>query len=201
MRKLLKGALSRIKNKEGSITLPTLMIAGAVFLAGMFFMVEMPLKLIMANEMVDTVNNAASSGVTQIAEERIRYGELRIDEVRAEEAVYDVFKRTYNLDHNLNPIEPETEDGVANKLSSVNEIDVQVANKPLYASDTWTHTFKVPQTEEEIKAGHKEIEITVKESSVFVYANMTFKRPIRAGDSRLTLQRYAISEVSFPDYE
>lgn len=198
MTRKLKNAWTRLRKKDGSITLPALMLAGAIFLAGMFFMVEMPLKLIMANQMVDTVNNAAASGVTQIAEDRIRYGELHIDENRAEEAVYDVFKRTYNLDHNLNPLDRE---GGSNKLSKVNSIDVQVVNKPLHASETWRGKFIVPQTEEEIRKGEDPIEITVKESSVFVYADITFKRPIRAGDDQLSLQRHAISEVSFPDYE
>lgn len=208
MRKFLKGALTRLRKKEGSITLPALIIAGAIFVAGLFFMVEMPLKLIMANEMVDTVNNAAASGVTKIAEERIRYGELKIDESRAREAVHDVLKRTYNLDHNLNPLDQE---GRENKVSSINMVDVQVVSKPLGASDTWFEIFTIPQTEEQIAEAKKKAvregkkyeppTVKVKDSSVFVYVDMTFKRPIRAGDDQLSLQRYAISEVSFPDYE
>lgn len=199
--KRFKRKFSQLRESKGAITFPVLLISGAIFLAGLFFMVEMPLKLIMANQMVDTVNNAAASGVTQIVEAEVKHGRLHVDPNKATEAVHEVFMRTYNLDENLEPI------GEDNILAKKPKITVQVVNKPHHASDVWRGIFEVPLTAEDVikaKANKKTpqpIKLQVKETSVFVLADITFKRPIRAVDKELDLQRHAISEVKFPEYE
>lgn len=224
--------LKRIKSKRmkgskrGALTLPAVLIGGAMFIAGLFFMVDMPLKLIITNELVDTVTNSASAGVTNINEDLVRYGDLIINENKAKDAALNMFKSTYNLDDTLKP----NEDGESeSRLHEVKNLSVQVYNKGanfvhVYNMGTeatvpYKQVFdtvnvskdgKVLEEGSELEGGSTpkyfftvpnsegDIKIPIEESSVMVYADVIFSRQTRAKDGRLNITRHSISEVSFP---
>lgn len=196
MMRRLKRVWTHLKRKRGAITFPVILGAGAMFLGGLFFMADMPLKLILSNEMVDTTHNAAASAITQIVEEEVKYGRLIVDDDRARQAAYEVFARTYNLDITPNGLKRkgDSDESSSNKnvLSKDPHVDVIVINKPLHGGNGWAQEVELPNEEK--------TKIVVRETSVIVYVDMEFNTLIRRYDDGMKLTRFAVSEVSFPDY-
>lgn len=187
---LMHGLKRKIKNggKKGSMTFTSLIIAGFLLLAGLFFMVDIPLKLIMSNELVDNLNNATSSAVTLIDEDQIKTGTLFIDEKRATDAVYGMVAELYNLDLDASKRNFALKE--TSRLSKPPKIEVWVVNRPKNSSpDTWKQTKTMLNGEV----------VTVKESSVVVTAEMNFKPLVRKNDDGLVVTRTSASQVAFPE--
>ena len=96
--KFIRKSTSARQKKKGAIGL-TVVVFGAMFLiAGYFFMVVMPLKLIQMNKMTSTLDNATASAVTLIDEDLVRtQGKVEIRATEAEEAVYAIIAEAYDL--------------------------------------------------------------------------------------------------------
>lgn len=192
--KSVRANLNKKRGKRGSISYPILLISGAIFLGGLFFMVDMPLKLILSNEMVDTVNNATASAVTYIDENQVSRGTLAIKEEEAKKAIYETFEEAYDLKLIQNESGTSFELTDASKLAKApiigEDLIVYITQKNREASDTWEAVVTMPNGEE----------VVMKETSVVVYANLSFKSLTRKADEGMQLARVAANEVRFPEY-
>lgn len=207
---VLEKMYKKINSKEGSISLTVILVGGALFIAGLFFAVEMPIHLIYSNQMVDTVNNAAASAVTNLDEDLLRQGIIKVNEEEARESAYRIFRNVYSLeDNSLEPIDPivynrptgngsETVQEVKpNLLAGAPDVQVLFVDKPRFAGDEWVQTVTLPNEEE----------IQIRETSVIVFATLKYKPQIRSksvrssSDNGLELTRYAVSEVKFQENE
>lgn len=223
-----KSVWTRLKKKKGAITFPVLLGAGAMFLGGLFFMADMPLKLILSNEMVDTVNNAAAAAVTQIDEDEVKYGSLVIDPESARNAVQELFQLKYYDHYDVNPANGElTRKDVPTLKENVAtdpEFSIIIVNKTINQKKNLNnedplHEFSATRY---LKGGNAEAvdlsapvngsvklsiehsgvmhELAISETSVIVSAKVTHTPLIRKDDDGMTLERFAMSQVSFPDY-
>lgn len=175
----------KIKSKKGSMTYFALLMGGAMLLGGMLFMVDAPLKLILSNEMVNNLDNVASSAITTIDETKVKEGILIVDEVKAKKAVYQMVAERYNLTVDSKNVLSLTENS---PLSEIPIIEMRIANKPKNAASTWKTEFTFPNKQK----------VTATETTVVVYGKMTYKPLVRKNDEGLILERIGASQVAFP---
>jgi len=108
--------------KKGAIGLPVLLISGALLIMGMFFTVEMPLKMIQQSEMVDTLSNAANGAVTMIDKPSLQKGHIVIDEPKARMAAFNLIAESYGLVM-ADPTNPEAPSNKGNQPFTADSIE------------------------------------------------------------------------------
>lgn len=187
MKSFFKSRLSKKKmnSKKGSMTYFALLMSGAMLIGGMLFMVDVPLKLTLSNEMVNNLDNVASSAITTIDESKVKEGVLIVDEVKAKKAAYQMIAERYNLMVDNKNALTLTD---SSPLSEVPVVDIRIANKPKNAPSTWKTEFTFPNQQK----------VVATETSVIVYAKMTYKSLVRKMDDGMVLERIGASQVAFP---
>lgn len=184
--KFIRKSTSARQKKKGAIGL-TVVVFGAMFLiAGYFFMVVMPLKLIQMNKMTSTLDNATASAVTLIDEDLVRtQGKVEIRATEAEQAVYAIIAEAYDLDSVGNSL--KFKPNQKSELAELPYVQVKVVN----VNETAGEVKVVTMTEAD---GTKD-NVTVDASSVIVHVNIKFKPTILVFDKGMELSRTAVSEV------
>lgn len=182
-------------NKKGSMSLTVLLLTTIVLIGGLLFMVDAPLKLILSNEMTDTVNNASASAVTRINEDVVKEGKLHINQSDAKETAFEVFQRTYDLEVIGGKLVRKDPD--SSRLASDPEVTVTVLEKPHYEDTSWTATLPDGRTVDET---------TVLIEATMHFKSFSFSKSISNEDDGnltqgLVLNRWSASQVSFPEYE
>ena len=184
--KSIRKSTSARQKKKGAIGL-TVVVFGAMFLiAGYFFMVVMPLKLIQMNKMTSTLDNATASAVTLIDEDLVRtQGKVEIRATEAEEAVYAIIAEAYDLTligHGVK-FKPNQK----SELAELPYVQVKVVNVNEAAGEVKVVTMT--------EADGTKDNVTVDASSVIVHVNIKFKPTILVFDKGMELSRTAVSEV------
>lgn len=184
--KSIRKSTSTQKKKRGAIGL-TAVVFGAMFLiAGYFFMVVMPLKLIQMNKMTSTLDNATASAVTLIDEDLVRTeGKVEIRTTDAEQAVYAIIAEAYDLDLIGNSL--KFKPNQKSELAELPYVQVKVVN----VNETAGEVKVVTMTEAD---GTKD-NVTIDASSVIVHVDIKFKPTILVFDKGMELTRTAVSEV------
>lgn len=194
-----------MKYKKGSITLPTLMMGGILLLMGYMFMVEIPLKLILQNELINTVDNATSASVTMIDESAVATGETIIVEDEAEMVVYSIIADTYNLEllpnPNKAPGEPiytfSTDSVEASKLTSAPKIDIQYVHVEEWEKENGSKTVNWYADDGKTL----ELKEEFKHDTVAIRVEVEFDRLVLAFAPGMKLTRFGASQVRIQDYE
>lgn len=196
-----------MRNKKGSVTLPTIMIGGILLLLGYLFMVEIPLKMILQNELINTVDNATTAAVTMIDESAVATGETVILEDQAELVIYSIIADTYDLELIPNPSpapgKPRysfTNESIeSSKLASAPKVDVKFVHLEEWQKKngntgivTW-HTGENGETTE-----YRE---EFKHDTVAVRVEVEFDRLVLAFAPQLKLTRFGASQVRIQEYE
>lgn len=184
--KSIRKSTSMQNKKKGAIGL-TVVVFGALFLiAGYFFMVVMPLKLIQMNKMTSTLDNATASAVTLIDEDLIRTdGKVEILTDEATHAVYAIIAEAYDLELNGNDL--KFKPNQKSEFSELPYVQIKVVNVNEQAGEVKVVTM----TESDGTTDN----VTVDASSIIVHVDMKFKPTILAFDKGMELSRTAASEV------
>lgn len=187
-------------------------------------MVEMPLKMTLQSEMIDTLDNATSGAVTMLQEQRISEGFVEFDKPKAEEAVYDLIAETYNVRKVPNPqklsdSDPsfllEVPEDAKTKVKSIT-VDVQF----IEFSDKEEIENGLPENEDEPKhkkyvtiggdsfiqgigdppENLKSTSMVVRNDAIAVRMNVEFKKILLTFTEGMNLTRTGVSQARIQNY-
>ncbi|WP_144536490.1 cobalt ABC transporter permease [Bacillus thuringiensis] len=162
-----------LKNKKGVTTVYVILVVSALLPLILFLSIDVPHYLDSSRKIKNTLDNASSSAITFLNDQKISEGVLEVDKQVAEAMIKKIIKNDLSLDDNYNPLKGSI-----------------ISKKPIIK----TYVINNPKGIETVSTPIDNVKVN--NTSVVIYAEVPVKG-LFFTFNEVTMRKVAVSQARF----